>query len=116
MDKCKMKNIDPVFPNVETAAGNGNITEPSIQLQDLDIAVTKGRPSKLKSNKRTMPKAEEMRKKQKQKYACKKCDRSGHNIATCTVEFTMTGTQQDTTEEGKLRMQSTKNNSKRRKI
>ena len=25
---------------------------------------------------------------------------SGHNIATCTVEFTMTGTQQDTTEEG----------------
>jgi len=36
-----MKNIDPVFPNVETAAGNGNITEPSIQLQDLDIAVTK---------------------------------------------------------------------------
>ena len=48
-----MKNIDPVFPNVEIAAGNGNITEPSIQLQDPDIAVTKGRPSKLKSNKRS---------------------------------------------------------------
>uniref|UniRef100_K3XQ57 Protein FAR1-RELATED SEQUENCE n=1 Tax=Setaria italica TaxID=4555 RepID=K3XQ57_SETIT len=74
-----------------SGASNRNITGASIHLIDPDVAATKGKPTKLKSNKRMVPKAEEMRKKKEQKYNCQKCKSSCHNIATCPLDLTIGG-------------------------
>lgn len=56
----------------------------NFELQDPDIAQTKGRPAKL--NKRTMPMVERIKAQKKNKYNCKICKSSGHNAGTCPTK------------------------------
>lgn len=61
----------------------------SVQLQDPDQVKTKGREKR--SNKRTKPMGEKIKDRQKQKYRCQNCKKSGHNTSSCPTNPKNTG-------------------------
>lgn len=88
----EMKKMDSQIADKASTTPESNREEqPQIQLQDPDIAQTKGRQPK--SNKRAMPLVENFKQQKKQKYNCRTCKVPGHNSSTCPTNNANTSKQ-----------------------